>query len=336
MKKRITCFVMAALMLLSCTACSKQRESFETDIVSEQSESAQKDLFGDNELSAVLKLQYHEEYRHFHEFFSPEEYVKLCTVAAEMSSEPRFAISNSAFLVRQKIATYNSSETYYYIIDTSGNVLIDYGENGWVDDFYGNYIQFGNLTFIKTNGNPLRYDIVNEKGSIVNSVKYEGHPMFSPISDLGYGYNMFIVVNDFDPPSYDLYILHPSGTCALLTGVSGYWNAQVHGRDRTEEITYIPCEIDATIGKLNEGLLSVCYSYTRIMGDLRHETCAYYCNVNGEVIINLSSEEMNFSVDNLGDFKNGQAEIRFTGADGKKYTVFIDKEGNFVGEPKTI
>ena len=64
-----------------------------------------------------------------------------------------------------------------------------------------------------------------------------------------------------------------------------------------------------------------------------HYTCAFYCDTDGHAVINLSSKETNFHVVALGSFENGNAVVEFIGADGKDYTVVIDKEGNFIEEP---
>ena len=60
---------------------------------------------------------------------------------------------------------------------------------------------------------------------------------------------------------------------------------------------------------------------------------AYYYNTKGEVVIDLSTQAVNYEVTKLSDFSNGQARIEFIGANGKNYYVNIDKTGDFIGEP---
>ena len=292
--------------------------------------SKQLDAFPDCTLTSRQKSIYYNRESHFQEYYTPDDYIKLCSVISEMSAEPCFTISSQSVVVRQKIETYNSMELNYYVIDTSGNVLIDYGNNSWVNDISGNRISLGGFTFIKTQGNPLQYDIVDDKGVRVNSLKFDDDPIFSPIASLGDEYYLFIVVWDFDPAVYDMFILQPSGDCVPVEELPGYWRARVCANMSDTETSYLSCELDAVIGQLKDGVFSICYTYSSADGIY---TCAFYSDSNGKILINLSSKEMNFHVKTLGSFTDGYAQVDFAGADDKEYTVLIDREGNFVGEP---
>ena len=292
--------------------------------------SEQLDAFPDCTITSRQKSIYYDRESHFQEYYTPDEYIKLCSVISEMAAEPCFAISSQSAVVRQKIETYNSMELNYYVIDTSGNVLIDYGNNSWVNDISGNRISLGGFTFIKTQGNPLQYDIVNDKGVRVNSIKFDDDPIFSPVASLGDEYYLFVVVWEFDPAVYDMFILQPSGDCVSVEELPGYWRARVRANMSDTETSYISCELDAVIGQLKDGVFPICYAYSSTDGIY---TCAFYSNANGKILINLSSIEMNFHVKTLGSFTDGYAQVDFAGSDGKEYTVLIDKEGNFVDEP---
>ena len=62
-------------------------------------------------------------------------------------------------------------------------------------------------------------------------------------------------------------------------------------------------------------------------------TCAYYCDIYGNVLINLSSDITNFDIFELGEFSGGQATIKLWGADICRYAAVIDVSGKFVKEP---
>lgn len=326
--KRIGLLILFAFLLTSCGSHTQDTYSPDETGVPEQIEETPKDDFAGHEIDDHFKYLYTAEDRCFDKFFSPEEYVKICSVATDLSAEPCYAISEFAFSVHQNIATYNTSEDNYLVIDPDGNVLIDYDDNDWVVDGISNYIRFGNLIFIKTNGNPAKYDIVNQHGKVTNSIKFDDNLCPEYIKDLGNDYYLFAIVRNASRSSYDLYILHPTGECYQINDPMGYWNADIDMDISTEGTTY---SIDAAIGELNEDLFSVCYSGHMV--NSTKKTCAYYCDKYGNLAINLSSDEMNFHIKELGDFSDGKAEITFVGADKKNYTATINTSGEFIDGP---
>lgn len=65
-------------------------------------------------------------------------------------------------------------------------------------------------------------------------------------------------------------------------------------------------------------------------------TCAYYCDIYGNIIINLSSDITNFHILELSEFSGGQATIKLWGADNCRYVAIIDENGEFVKEPTPL
>ena len=312
-----------SLLFFSLTACSNQMQ--EDEKVAEPIIEAPQDTFANNGISEYLQQIYADSSRRFSEFFTPEEYVKLCSVADSISAEPSYAISKYVFSVHQDISTYNVSEHNYLVIDTSGNTVIDYGQNDSVD-FTINNVAFGSLTFFYTGSRT--YDILDEQGRILNSVQYSKDPVY--IADLGSGFYLFATISNIGRSSYDLYILNPDGKCYQVINPTGYWKARID-----IDMSEIPAKysIDAQIGNVSEGMVSVCYTRSVRGSD---ETCAYYCDTSGNLVINLSSNEMKFHVTELEDFSNGLAQIEFVGADRKKYQATINQSGQFVDEPELI
>ncbi len=323
MKQVCILLVIVMLLLSACGAPAKapQGEASGQDEVTTESSLA------NYEIGEYLEQLYTTESRGFGNFFSPEEYVKLCTVISGMSAEPCYAVSKYAVFIHQTTATYNSKEEKYLLIDTDGNTIIDYGDNAWTVDMPNNFMRFGDLTFVKTNGNPAKYDILDQYGQIKNAVEYSKNLCPRYIGDLGDGYFLFAIVENIGRSNYNLFVLHPSGDCYEVIAPTGYWNADLTVDNSAEEITY---NLDATVGQLKEGLFSICYS--RYMTDSK-KTCAFYCDTNGNLQINLSSDEVGFHITKLGAFSEGKAEIKFVGADGKNYTAVINKNGDLVGNP---
>lgn len=282
------------------------------------------------EMDEYLKYLYTAESSKFDKVFSPEEYVEICSVISDMSAEPCYAISKHAIFIHQTIATYNTSEEKYLLIDENGNIITDYGNNAWVVDPPNNYIKFGTLTFVKTNGNPAKYNILDQFGQIKNTINFTDNLSPKYIKDLGNGYFLFATISNINRSSYDLFILHPTGECYEVNTPTGYWNADILVDSAGEETTY---SLNAVIGTLNEGLFSVCYR--RYMVDAE-KTCAYYCDTNGNLVINLSSEEMDFTVTELCDFSDGKAAIKFIGADKRNYNAYINTSGELIGEPTPV
>lgn len=312
----------AVLLSMILTACGSNSAQQATGQESQEAEEPV-DVFANYDITDVQKYIY--ESHNFGDVFTPEEYVKFCGVLTEMSAEPYYAINKNLVSVKQTIATYNTKEEKYLLIDASGNVIIDYGDNSWVVDGAFNNIRFGDYIFITTNGNPRKYDIINDNGDLINTIKFSDNDIPELIWDFGNGYFIFATVRSVSSNSYDLYILHPDGQ---------YYPATVHppryfSANIDLDVENSIYSLDATFGNISEGMYSVCYEYL----NNGKNTCAYYCNVNGEIVLNLSSDEMNFYVTELGDFSNGKAEIKFVGMDDKNYVATINTNGEFITEP---
>lgn len=314
MKKHLVLLVAALAALL--TACSRGGQ---TSQVSEMPA----DAFANSDITDFQKSIY--ESRGFDANFTPEEYIKLCSVLDEMSAEPYYAINSNLIAVKQDLSTYNAKQEKYRLIDATGNVIIDYADNGWIVDTFTN-IRFGDYIFIKTNGNPRKYDIINDNGDLINRISFNDNDTPELIWNFENGYYLFATVRKVTSNSYDLYILKPDGQyCSAVSHPPRYFNPNINLD--VDNSTY---SLDATFGKISEGLYSVCYDYL----NNGKETCAFYCNVDGELVINLSSDEMNFHVTKLGDFDGEEATIEFIGADGKNYLATINISGEFIEDPK--
>ena len=82
---------------------------------------------------------------------------------------------------------------------------------------------------------------------------------------------------------------------------SGYWNADISMNISDEDQKYV---IDATFGNVAEDKFSILYSRYMVQSKV---TCAYYCDIYGNILINLSSDITNYNVFECGDFSGGQA-----------------------------
>jgi len=262
--------------------------------------------------------------KNFQLFFSPAEYVDLYNTASEISATPTYAISKFAVVAHQNIATYNTSEDKYFIMDISGNIIRDYGDNSWVNT---QCVLFGENIFINTNGHPAKYDIVNAHGELVNTFEdmlYEyDAPRIENLFDLGDGYYIFSEVKNTSTSSYKLYILNPNGEHFeledfVVLSASGYHKPYYFDMANMED--------NVSVGKISEDLFYFLYKFGA-------DSFACYYDTEGELVINLSNSETNFEVTQLGNFVDGKANIKFRGADYKSYTATIDTTGDFIGEP---
>ena len=153
------------------------------------------------------------------------------------------------------------------------------------------------------------YDVINKNGEIITSLSCKEY-----VHDIGEGYVFFSHGNDWG------HIMTPEGLVVDLQAAS-VWPSYCLFNGELED--------DDEIGRVKEGLF---YGFSA--GNLN--TVAYYYNTRGEVVIDLSTQAVNFKVTKLSDFCDGQARIEFTGANYKRYYAFIDKTGAFIDEPIEI
>ncbi len=249
----------------------------------------------------------------FKDDYTPEEYSILIDLLKEStkeeSLEPVYMINKNLLFVQRIIDTYDKHEESVAVIDTNGKIIQNWNADWGVYD-----IQYrakcGEYFFIIKKGyiyNTYDCDVVNQEGEIISEVHCKGERY-----DIGSGYVFFSLGGDFGN------IMTPTGEVIELNYKSVYPSYCDHSGSLVEG--------KDEIGKVSEGLF---YGFSK--GN--NNTVAYYYNTQGEVVIDLSTQAVNFEVTKLSDFSNGQATIEFIGANGKDYTAIIDKTGNFVGEP---
>lgn len=98
MKKHLVLLVAVLAALL--TACSHGGQASQ---VSEMPA----DAFANGDITDFQKSIY--ESRGFDANFTPEEYIKLCSVLDEMSAEPYYAINSNLIAVKQDLSTYSKA-----------------------------------------------------------------------------------------------------------------------------------------------------------------------------------------------------------------------------------
>lgn len=249
----------------------------------------------------------------FSEKYSLEEYLGLITRLRETSGEasamPIYPLSDNLVFVERNISTYDYVEQSIAIMTVAGEQVTD-----WNVDWGAYDIQYrancGEYFFIITKAhiyNDYNCDVVNKEGKIIANVYCKENRY-----DIGDGYVFYSLGADFGQ------IMSPQGEVIELQTAS-VWPSYGNKSDGS-------LGEDEEIGKLSDGLF---YGYS----DGNMNTVAYYYNTQGEVVIDLSTQAVNFKVTKLYDFENGQAKIEFRGADYKYYSVFIDKTGAFIGEP---
>ena len=90
------------------------------------------------------------------------------------------------------------------------------------------------------------------------------------------------------------------------------------------------------VGNASEGLIAILDKHATLRlpnSDYRCGSCAFYCDIKGDLVIDLSTAAVNYEVYRMTDFSNGMADIKFIGADNKVYSATIDKNGDFVSGP---
>lgn len=297
------------------TSCATSNAKHETYGSSKES--------GTEILSAAGLSEYEIEkyFNSFADFFLPDDYLRLYELAERESATPQRCLSHSLFLAEQDLSTYNSKDKKGVLMDTSGNIIRECPLLSGYPYAIGKF-------FLMDNGNPMQYDVLNEAGVVVNTVEIDGSP--SIVADLGSDYYLLVTVQDLSMSSYDLYIFHPTGDCFPVMLPSGYWNAKISMNISDEDQKYV---IDAAFGNVAEDKFSILYSRYMVQSSV---TCAYYCDIYGNIRVNLSSDITNYNIFECGDFSGGQATIKLWGADICRYSAAIDENGEFVREPTPL
>lgn len=254
-------------------------------------------------------------YQYFEDKYTLMEYCNLATrlraKTGENSAVPIYLLSESLVFVRRNISTYDYVEESIAILTMDGEGVTDWNaEWGEYDIQYR--AQCGDYFFIITDASAYDYDcdVVNKNGQVISNITCKERRY-----DIGEGYVFFSFGNDWGR------IMNPEGEVIKLQ-VASVWPSYC------EPSMGSLAEGDA-IGRVSEGLF-----YGLSIGN--NNTAAYYYNTSGEVVIDLSTQAVNFKVTKLSDFSDGQARIEFTGADYKKYYAYIDKSGKIIGEPIEI
>lgn len=306
MKKKIFFFLLCAFcaVFTGCASSTTTGEPVIEQSVSQDSleKTDTTEVFNGYDIPEDLAERY---FDRFQPFFSVEEYVELCNIATAISATPEWPLNKHLFSVYQKNTTYDTNEDRFLLLDTSGNIVKDYGEENWAAVGKPDYV--GEYSFIPNTNDLDGHDIYNSKGEFVGTFDDDGQ--INEMAALGDEYYIFYTSGN---GTYYMNVLHPNGECYFIHVPRDLW--PIAG----EEIQ---------IGTLCDGLFSMRYDL------MTSGACGFYFDAYGEKIIDLSFETRNFNIYELGDFKDGQAEIKFIGADDKNYTGIIDKNGNFVTEP---
>ena len=249
----------------------------------------------------------------FNQYLTAKEYIDICTELKKYNAVPLIALGKSVFVVKQDFSTYDTREINYSIMNSSGKILKDYGNNSWVDKG----VRMGDFTFLYTKGNPATFDVVNNQGVVVNTFdNCTSNQILEHFYDFGDGNHLFLTVLS---GNYELYLLKPNGEINII---SNYFDLDIYYLSLIKD--------DAVeIGNICEDKFSFLYSSGGI-------SRAFYFNIDSKRGLDFSSDEKRYKVYELGDFENGQAQIKFTGVDYESYLAVIDAEGNFIGEPKKI
>lgn len=254
-------------------------------------------------------------YVDFSAYYSPEEYVnfisKLKAALNETRLNPVYPINEKLLFAYRVVDTYDKYEESCAIVDVDGNLITDWNAN-WSASDISNDAKCGDYFFITTGkgdyyGNTSICDVINKEGELISTV-HCGQYRY----DIGSGYIFFSRGRD------NGYIMNDKGEVIELqykSVIPGY--GELPGAYLSE---------DDELGKISEDLF---YIYSK--GN--NNTVAYYYNTQGEVLIDLSTQAVNYRVTKMSDFVNGQARIEFVGANYKDYYVYIDKTGAFIGEP---
>lgn len=250
----------------------------------------------------------------FSTFYSVDQYLDLCNIMNGMSAKPERAVNSNLFLAIQDLSTYDSINKKALLLNTSGEVIREYDpdfeSDAWV--FVPSSYRIGDYSIVSKD-KYFEKDVFNDSGEFIGSFDVHDGAV-DIVLDIGDGYYVFAPVKQ---GAYSLQLINPNGEVFYVKA----------GRDTP---TYVDFENGAiAVGNLSDEVFSVRF-------DSIGNTYAYYFDVTGEVAIDLSANITNFKVTEMGEFKNEQATIYFTGIDNRKYSGIIDKMGAFIEEPKPI
>lgn len=261
----------------------------------------------------------------FREFFSPEEYLNIYEIAKSKSANPKLCVTNFLFVAELDLSTYNTRDTKGVLMDTTGNIVRE------CNLFFDVPVALGDFVFLKTSDNPATFDILNSSGETISTFVSELHESYStlrPLLELNDGYALFTLHKTNDEFIRALFIIQPSGDCY-----------KVHWPDLYKEPSLPESDVEGGylfVGNASEGLIAILDKHATLRlpnSDYRCGSCAFYCDIKGDLAIDLSTAAVNYEVYRMTDFSNGMADIKFIGADNKVYSATIDKNGDFVSGP---
>ena len=113
----LSVFLFIVFLLAACSNNNQVIKNGEQDIIHEEVDNSSQNIFENCEIADAFIEIYDDKGTQFQQFFSPDEYVKLCSIAEKMSAELCYAISSSCVLISQNISTYNTNQNFYYVID---------------------------------------------------------------------------------------------------------------------------------------------------------------------------------------------------------------------------
>ena len=251
----------------------------------------------------------------FSEYYTEEEYEELLVELRERFDDESistvYAVNKGVMFIMKTIDTYNKYEEQIALVNLNNNTVSSWRTEWSKDDIREKAI-CGDYFFVHCCKTCYAYadhrrDVINKNGRIIATIE-------CPLNryDIGMGY-VFFAMNKRG------YIMSPTGRVYELQSASV--TMSIGGVD--EELN----EEDEDVGNVSYGMF---YVYKK--GNIN--TVAYYYNLQGEVVIDLSTTVVDYTITKLYDFSNnGTARIEFRGANYKDYYAYINEKGEFVQEP---
>lgn len=306
--------IMIVLCMLILPGCSLQQQSdnpIENSVETTMpQETTEHDSLAEYGISDELIDAYWEK---FAKYYSIEEYAALCDICNQISAIPEVAVNANLFLAVRDLSTYNKVDKNAILLNKSGEIVREYEDIE--ESEYLTYIpstySIGNYSIVSSDVS-LMQDVFNNEGDFVGTY-YITEGIVEIIFDIGDEYYVFVPKNS---RTHCLQLICPTGEVFYVD--TDYYNDPSY-----EDLL----NGNVAVGNMSEGMFSIHYEYI-------NDTYAYYFNVDGEVAIDLSEDIVNFEVLELGEFIDGQATIRFKGADYKTYTGVIDTHGEFITSPE--
>lgn len=226
------------------------------------------------------------------------------------------------YLVQKYEETYNSAETKFGIVSSSGEWVLPLSSSTVFNEYLDYAIQYS-----KTSDVGYRYFAT---GIFLASLGVDVYQADG--TDYGVGNCRgsikccFYNVNNSKSFSFNAYEMTEFENGILIFYNSNRYNSpfyscDINGRVKELPLThYVPRNKDeGSFPTLSEGLLY----YDR-----------HFYNTSGEIMIDLSMYDL---VNTRGlHFTNGECTIKFKNPGGTLYSVTIDKQGNFIGEPQKV